>query len=152
LSLAILDNASHDVVSVLDAGSVHEGTLALMKRVDFLVCSEKFALQYANDENSALNLMAEFSPCVVITLGERGLIWRRGQERGIMPAFSVDAIDTTGAGDAFHGAFSAAVAAGMGWDELLRYASAAGSLCCTKMGARQGMPLKKELVDLLAKI
>ena len=132
------------IPTVLDAGSVHEGTLALMERVDYLVCSEKFARQFAGDEETALARLAEVSPAVVITLGEKGLIWRRGQERGVLPAFPVNAIDTTGAGDAFHGAFAAAVSLRMNWLDVLRYASAAGSLCCTKIGARSGLPSQEE--------
>jgi sulfofructose kinase len=133
-----------EIPTVLDAGSVHEGTLALMKSVDYLVCSEKFARQFAGDEETALARLADISPAVVITLGERGLIWRRGQERGILSAFPVKAIDTTGAGDAFHGAFAAAVSCDMNWLDVLRYASAAGSLCCTKTGARSGLPSREE--------
>jgi sulfofructose kinase len=136
------------IPTVLDAGSVHEGTLALMAKVDYLACSEKFALQLAGDEETALGHLAEISPNVVITLGERGLIWRQGGTRGAFPAFSVSVVDTTGAGDAFHGAFAAAVAQGMAWDEVLRYASAAGALCCTKAGARLGLPGHQEHWDL----
>ncbi|MEQ1739132.1 MAG: PfkB family carbohydrate kinase [Methyloglobulus sp.] len=132
------------IPTVLDAGSVHEGTLALMDKVDYLACSEKFALQLAGDEETALGRMAEISPNVLITLGERGLIWQQGAMRGSLPAFSVTVVDTTGAGDAFHGAFAAAVALGMPWDEVLRYASAAGALCCTKVGARHGLPTYQE--------
>lgn len=132
------------ILTVLDAGSVHEGTLALMDKVDYLVCSEKFALQLAGDEETALGRMAEISPNVLITLGERGLIWQQGAMRCSLPAFSVNVVDTTGAGDAFHGAFAAAVALSMPWHEVLRYASAAGALCCTKVGARFGLPTYQE--------
>ncbi len=138
-----------DISTVLDAGSVHEGTLALMELVDYLVCSEKFACQLAGDEERALIHLAKISPAVVITLGERGLIWQRGRERAALPAFPVSAIDTTGAGDAFHGAFAAAVADGMDWPDILRHASAAGALCCTKTGARQGLPSREEHSALL---
>ncbi len=145
LSMSLLERAKNEgIPTVLDAGSVHEGTLALMDSVDYLVCSEKFARQFAGDEQTALARLAEISPAVVITLGERGLIWRRGQDQGILSAFPVNAIDTTGAGDAFHGAFAAAVASDMNWLDVLRYASAAGSLCCTKTGARSGLPSREE--------
>ena len=145
LSISLLKRAQSEAIpAVLDAGSVHEGTLALMKGVDYLVCSEKFARQFAGDEEAALARLAEVSPAVVITLGEKGLIWRRGQERGVLSAFPVNAIDTTGAGDAFHGAFAAAVSTSMSWLDALRYASAAGSLCCTKTGARSGLPSQEE--------
>ena len=145
LSMSLLERAKNEgIPTVLDAGSVHEGTLALMDSVDYLVCSEKFARQFAGDEQTALARLAEISPAVVITLGERGLIWRRGQDQGILYAFPVNAIDTTGAGDAFHGAFAAAVASDMNWLDVLRYASAAGSLCCTKTGARSGLRSREE--------
>jgi sulfofructose kinase len=138
-----------NIPTVLDAGSLHEGTLALMERVDYLVCSEKFARQYAGDEKTALTRLAKVSPAVVITLGEKGVIWRRRQECGSLPAFPITALDTTGAGDAFHGAFAAAVAANMDWLDVLRYASAAGALCCTKTGARPGLPTQEEHSALL---
>ena len=145
LSTALLARSQREgIATVLDAGSLHDGTLALMTKVDYLVCSEKFALQYAGDAETALTRLAGLSPTVVITLGEKGLIWRRGQEHGVLPAFPVAAIDTTGAGDAFHGAFAAAVALGLDWPAVLRYASAAGALCCTKTGARTGLPTLEE--------
>ncbi|MGZ8193662.1 MAG: carbohydrate kinase family protein [Methylobacter sp.] len=145
LSISLLERAQSEAIpTLLDAGSVHEGTLALFEKVDYLVCSEKFAGQFAGDEETALARLAEVSPVVVITLGEKGLIWRRGQERGALSAFPVTAIDTTGAGDAFHGAFAAAVSLRMKWHDVLRYASAAGSLCCSKIGARSGLPSQEE--------
>ncbi|MGZ4955489.1 MAG: carbohydrate kinase family protein [Methylobacter sp.] len=145
ISLALAEKARQcNIPTVLDAGSVHEGTLALMDKIDYLICSEKFAKQYAGDEYKALSRLAELAPVVVITLGERGLIWQRGNEQGAVPAYPVTAVDTTGAGDAFHGAFAAGLALSLDWQTLLRYASAAGSLCCTHMGARPGLPSREE--------
>jgi len=132
------------IPTILDAGSLHEGTEKLMYKVDYLVASEKFACQIADDVNSALRLFASNSPAVVITLGERGLIWQRGDEIGEMPAIGADVCDTTGAGDAFHGAFAAAISQNMSWNDVLSYSSVAGTLCCTKVGARTGLPSKKE--------
>ncbi|MEW6037038.1 MAG: PfkB family carbohydrate kinase [Pseudomonadota bacterium] len=142
---------SHGSVTILDAGSLHIGTEWLMFRVGHLVASEKFAAQWLgkDDPEQALPALAERAPCVVITLGERGLIWRRGAESGRLPAFPVEAVDTTGAGDVFHGAYAAGLAAGMDWPELLRYASAAGALCCTMLGARPGIPSGTEVEQLL---
>jgi len=149
ISLRLLDQLTHPVPSVLDAGSLHDGTLALMDKVEYLVCSEKFAVQYAGDENLALTKLAQVAPVVVITLGERGLIWQRGLERGSLGAPPIVAIDTTGAGDAFHGAFASGLARGLSWMELLRYASVAGAFCCTKIGARPGLPSLSEHQRLL---
>jgi sulfofructose kinase len=150
ISLALLTQLDSNTPTILDAGSLHQGTQLLMDKVDYLVCSEKFALQYAGDVKIALGKLAALSANVVITLGEHGLIWQRGNQTGKLPAPSVRAIDTTGAGDAFHGAFAAAIAAKMQWSDVLRYASAAGAICCTKIGARPGLPYLQELDALLA--
>lgn len=141
ISMAIARRARQlRIPTVLDAGSVHEGTLALLDQVDYLVCSEKFANQYANDCHDALDRLAKLATAAVVTLGDRGLIWRVGSKQGRLSAYSVNAVDTTGAGDAFHGAFAAALSRNMEWHQLLRYASAAGALCCTRIGARLGLP------------
>lgn len=140
------------IPTVLDAGSVHEGTLALMGKVDYLVCSEKFAWQFTSHEETAINRLAELSPNVVITLGERGLIWQQGKSRGALSAYPIKVVDTTGAGDAFHGAFAAGLALGLAWDTVLRYASAAGALCCMKAGARLGLPSYREHKELFNKV
>jgi len=145
ISLPLAEQAGQQKIpTVLDAGSLHDGTRALMAKVDYLVCSEKFACQLAGDEETALSQMAKVAPVVVITLGEKGLIWQRGNQRGAMSAYPITAIDTTGAGDAFHGAFASAVAADLGWLEILRYASVAGAFCCTQIGARLGLPTKEQ--------
>ena len=152
LSLALAKSARQQGIStILDAGSMHEGTSQLWNQVDYLVASEKFACQFAGDEQTALKRLAEQAPTVVITLGDKGLIWQSGKQKGKLSAFSVKAIDTTGAGDAFHGAFAAAVAKNMNWHDVLAYSSAAGSLCCCKIGARQGLPGQKEHVELYQK-
>ncbi len=150
LSLTLLNSpAQQNTPSVLDAGSLHEGTRLLMERVDYLVCSEKFACQYSGTVDLALTELAGLSPVVVITLGEHGLIWRRGAEQGKLAAPPVTAVDSTGAGDAFHGAFAAGLAAELAWPELLRYASAAGGLCCQQLGARTGLPDQTQVLNLL---
>lgn len=138
------------VPTVLDAGSLHAGTEELMFSVDFLVASEKFASQWLgrSDADAALHGLAEKSANVVITLGEKGLIWRRGSEHGSVPAFPVKAVDTTGAGDAFHGAFAAGLAAGFEWEKVLSLASAVGAFCCTRVGARAGIPFRIELDEV----
>lgn len=76
---------------------------------------------------------------------QAGTLERNGKKvPQTLPAYPITALDTTGAGDAFHGAFAAALAIGMEWTALLRYASAAGALCCTQMGARLGLPSQQD--------
>jgi len=84
LSKSLLERTqSEGIPTVLDAGSVHVGTLALMEEVDYLVCSEKFAQQFFRRRRDRFDSFGGVSPAVVITLGEKGLIWRRGQDRGL---------------------------------------------------------------------
>ena len=144
-SLVLLEQIKNqNIPTVLDAGSVHEGTQLLMDKVDYLICSEKFALQQSGSIDKALKELSALSPAVVITLGSRGLVWKRGEDSGRLTAYEVNEVDSTGAGDAFHGAFAAALSLKMKWIPSLTYASAAGALCCTAMGARLGLPTKAE--------
>jgi sulfofructose kinase len=145
VSLGFVETANYNrIPTILDAGSLHEGTSKLLDKVSYLVASEKFACQFAGNVKTALTQLAALSPNVVITLGDKGLVWQQGKQTGSIPALQVNAIDTTGAGDAFHGAFAAAIASDMDWMDSLAYASVAGSLCCTTMGARQGLPWQQQ--------
>ena len=140
ISLPLVEYAKNTPIPiVLDAGSLNSSTYALLSKVDYAVCSEKFALQLAGNVEEALNHVSDLAPTAVITLGEKGVIWKKGHKQGKLSALPIDAIDTTGAGDAFHGAFAYGVASNMDWDELLLFSSVAGSLCCQKMGARLGL-------------
>lgn len=139
------------IASVLDADVVNDGNRALVHRCTLVAASERFAQEYtgAATPQAGMAHLASLAPAVIVTLGERGLIWQRGAETGALPAFAVDVLDTTGAGDAFHGALAAGVAQDMAWEDLLRFASAAGALCCTKHGARIGIPTRQEVMALL---
>lgn len=143
--------ANH-IPTVIDAEVHNPQTEQLVQMVDYVVASERFAESYSNGEGvkAALSKLAAVAPNAVVTLGDQGLIWQRGTESGQLAAFPVVAVDTTGAGDAFHGAFAAGLAAQMEWNELLRYASAVGALCCTKVGGRVGIPTAGEVAAFLA--
>jgi sulfofructose kinase len=140
------------IPTVLDAGSVHAGTRSLADRVDFLVCSERFAREWTDlsDPWASADRLSGLVPSVVITLGSKGLIWKNRDGAGRMPAFHVDPVDTTGAGDVFHGAFAAGIAFGWSWEKILKFASAAGALACSKFGGRPAMPTLNEVKSLLA--
>ncbi len=101
----------------------------------------------------ALKKLSYLAPTVVITLGENGVLWssRDGKQQifGQLPAYSVTVVDTTGAGDTFHGAFALGVAYGYQLDHLLKFASATAALKCTKLGSRKGIPNKQEVERFL---
>lgn len=142
---------SINATTVLDAGSLREGTAWLAPRVDYVVASAKFARAYAetDDGEEALAQLAKVADTVVITLGGQGLLWSQNKTCGKLPAFRIRSIDTNGAGDAFHGAFCAGLVRGLPWADLLRFSSAAGALCCQRQGARQGLPREAEIQALL---
>jgi sulfofructose kinase len=98
------------------------------------------------DFGAGLKKLAEHLTCfLAITDGPNGAYWLdRGDVRH-MPAFKVKAIDSLGAGDAFHGAFTLGLAEGRDLLEILRFASATAALKCTKFGGASGAPTRAEV-------
>jgi ribokinase len=86
---------------------------------------------------------------VVITLGSKGLFFKNRDEEVRMGAFNVKAIDTTAAGDAFMGALACGLFKGKSIRETLHYASGAGALAATRLGAQPSLPHRKELEAFL---
>lgn len=86
---------------------------------------------------------------VVITLGERGAYCKNGEVTEHIPAYKVKALDTTGAGDAFNGAFVVALAEGKNILEATRFASAVSALSVQKLGTAISMPYRTETDDFL---
>ncbi len=155
ISLPLAKYAKEDKIpTILDAGSVHRGTRMLMEKVDYLIVSEKFAHDFTSETNEekAIERLHQNHVAVVITLGEKGLLWKKNGTTGRLPAFDVGCVDTTGAGDAFHGAFAAGLVGGMEWRNLLRYASAAGALCCTRLGGRPGIPTREAIEQFFGRV
>jgi len=145
-SVAALD-AFPSAITVLDAGSLRAGTQALAKRVRYLVCSERFAVQVtgcgdlSSGWKSALpELRHSNEQTVVVTLGERGLFYLDGHEFGHVPALAGPACDTTAAGDIFHGAFAFALLQAMPLRDALELATVAAGLSVRKFGGRPSAP------------
>lgn len=136
---------------ILDAGSVHKGSIELLPFTDFLICSEKFAKSYckSDDIKIALKQLNQITKTVIITLGKNGLIWQSNKSSGYLNAYKINTIDSTGAGDTFHGAFALGISLNKGLEENLKFAGAASALCCTKIGARNGIPKLKDVINFL---
>lgn len=146
-------------VSVLDAGSWREGTATLAGQVNYLVASEKFALQACAlaqlaeepDRQSCIRqLRQRYGHGVVVTLGENGVIADDGQGYCRLPAYPARTVDTTAAGDIFHGAFVYGLLQGMSFKETLRFASMTASLSVRKPGGRLSIPQLIEVQEALA--
>ena len=85
-----------------------------------------------------------------VTDGPRGVFWLDGTELAHFPGFAVEAIDTLGAGDVFHGAFALALAQGQSEAEAMRFAAATAALKCTRFGGGSASPDRDQVRTLLA--
>jgi sulfofructose kinase len=129
---------------VMDGGTMRQGTRELVGLVDILIASETFAIPLVGSEASheiALYTLRDLGPKqVVITLGAKGSVGLDRQEIVRQEAFTVKAVDTTGAGDVYHGAYIYGILQGWELRECMRFASAAAALKCKEMGAQSGVP------------
>ena len=136
-----------------DAGGLYEGVENLLPYADILIPSEEFALGHTNTktaEAAAEILFEKYSPeIVVVTQGKKGGIIYDGITVKEYPAFPVDAIDSNGSGDVFHGAFAFCVVSGYNYHDACIFSSAVSALKCTKVGAREGVPSFDETVKFL---
>lgn len=92
-----------------------------------------------------MSLRATLPGWLAVTDGPRGVFYLDGERVKHYPAFPVEAVDSLGAGDVFHGAFALALAEGMDEQRALRFASAAAAIKCTRFGGRDGCPTRVEL-------
>lgn len=105
----------------------------------------------ADPEAAVTRLGERGARLAVITQGSAGgVYWHKGKTYRYS-AFDSPIVDTTGAGDCFHGAFCYAIAAGYSPHDSVRFASAAGVLNCRKLGGRAGLPTYEEVENLLRK-
>lgn len=104
----------------------------------------------ASDPGEGLRKARELtSAWLAVTIGEEGTIWLDDDRPRHVPAFEVETVDTTGAGDVYHGVFALELARGTGEIEAMRLASAAASLSCTRLGGRDGVPTRDDLTRFL---
>ena len=136
-----------------DAGGLYEGVENLLPYADILIPSEEFAIGHTTAvtaEEAAKILYEKYSPeVVVITQGKKGGIIYDGNTLESYPAFLVDAVDSNGSGDVFHGAFAFAVTNNMDYKKACVFSSAVSALKCTKVGAREGVPTYDETINFL---
>ncbi|HET9904636.1 MAG TPA: PfkB family carbohydrate kinase [Xanthobacteraceae bacterium] len=103
-----------------------------------------------DDLETALRCIAPRTDAfLAVTDGAGGVLWLESGQMRRLPAFVVDAVDTLGAGDVFHGAFTLALAEGRGETDALVFASAAAALKCTRFGGIAGAPRRAELETFL---
>ena len=131
---------------------VSEGLRSLVPLVDVLITGSGFARGLTGEDDiwRAGEAILAMGPRVFVeTVGEAGSYTITPQERFHTPAFAVDVVDTTGAGDVYHGAYIVGML--NGWDarRCALFATAAAALKCEHLGGRSGIPSPEEVVRLL---
>lgn len=138
------------VAVVLNAAPARVLAQQLLDVVDILIVNEGELATVAQHQGSIAECLERLHvPTVVVTLGAHGCCARHLGNFYVQAAFSVNPVDTTGAGDTFCGALCAALSQGQGMDAALRYAGAAGALACTRLGAQSSIPKASEVAALL---
>jgi ribokinase len=148
---------------MLDAGRVREGMIELASLCDYVVGSEEFARELVSEGAPFNTDGSPFQPEVAlahmesfharastITLGSRGSITACDGHIFRTPSFEVDVVDTTGAGDVFHGGYIYGLLQKWNMKDVLSFASAFAALKCLKLGGRAGIPGLKEVEAFLA--
>ncbi|MCL4401136.1 MAG: PfkB family carbohydrate kinase, partial [Acidobacteria bacterium] len=127
----------------VDVDTIYHGFERVLPFVDYLVASSEFPVRWTDESDpfKALDMIQrEYGMRVAaMTLGAHGALALSEGKFIYSPGYTVICADTTGAGDAFHGAFCYAVLEGMAMPEALDFSNAMAALNCTAMGARGGI-------------
>lgn len=140
------------VTVCLDAGGPSEQLAPLVELVDVLIAAEAFAVARAPDgaiEDAAEELLRAGPSLVVVTCGARGAYTLTADQAFWTPAFAVDVVDTTGAGDVFHGGYLLGLLRGWDCRTTAEFASATAALKCTALGGRAGIPTLPTVLSFL---
>jgi sugar/nucleoside kinase (ribokinase family) len=138
---------------VVDVDTIYSGFDSVLPNVDYLVASSEFPAAWTGENDPFLALekiQNRYGMRVAaMTLGAHGALARESASFVYSPAFVVNCVDTTGAGDVFHGAFCYAVLEDMPLREALEFSNAMAALNCRAYGARGGISGAEQVRDLM---
>ena len=149
-------------ITIMDAERYVNDIVDLAKRCQYMICSKDFAEAATGikvDYNNTATLVNLYDDLrkkfdhqnVIVTLEDKGAIYQINNQVKISPALLVRAVDTTGAGDIFHGAFAYAIASGSDVEKAVKYGNIAAGLSVQKMGARLAIPTLDEVNKIYEK-
>jgi sugar/nucleoside kinase (ribokinase family) len=151
-------NKYPNAISIIDAGRPKPEIIELSKMVKYLVCSKEFAetitnikIDYENQQTliDLYQKMKEiFNNTIVVTLEAKGCLYEYENNIKIMPSIKVKAIDSTGAGDIFHGAFTYGIAKNMPFEKILKLSNVTAGLSVTRIGGRNSIFSLEEIKEL----
>ncbi len=150
-------NENPNAIKIIDAGNMKDGIVELSKHCDYVVCSNDFAREYTkiNFDYSDINkiyevynhLEKDFNGKVIITLEQLGSLTKINNEFKLVPSVKVESVDSTGAGDIYHGAFTHFMAHGYNLLDTMKYANIAGALSVKKIGSKNSMPNLEDVIN-----
>ncbi|MCX5800626.1 MAG: PfkB family carbohydrate kinase [Candidatus Eisenbacteria bacterium] len=141
-----------NVPIVLDAGSLRDGMRELVGLCDFVVASKEFGRQFSGEAGplaAAQRIYDETGRVSVVTAGAEGAVCVCANGVWRQEGFRVRAVDTTGAGDVFHGAFAAGIIKGWEIPKVLEFSCAVAAMKCRSLGGRPGIPSFVEAIAFL---
>lgn len=150
-----LDN-NPNAISILDAGRVNDEVCALGKMVTYLICSKDFAEEFTNTKIDVSNfetlvtayetLKINFKTNIIITLDKDGS-FTKIDDYEIIPSLREEVLDSTGAGDIFHGAFAYFISNGYSLKKTIELSSITSAISVTRMGGRYSIPELSEVLE-----
>jgi sugar/nucleoside kinase (ribokinase family) len=144
---------SHGIPVTVDVDTIYPGFDRVLPLTDYLVASSEFPSRWTGERDSfkALEeIQEEYGMSVAaMTLGRDGALARAQGRFFYSPGFVVDAVDTTGAGDVFHGAFCYSLLQKMPLRDALEFSNAMGALNCTAFGARGGIATIQQALEFI---
>ncbi len=135
-----------------DGNHPRPGLDELLPLVDWLVVAESFPAAFtgsSSQDDAARALLALGAEVLIITQGERGCQVWTDEDQFQATGFAVQAVDTTGAGDAFHGGFIFGMLQGWSLRQVATFANAVAAINCQTLGGRRGLPPLSQVEALL---
>lgn len=144
----------HSIPVTVDVDTIYDGFERVLPLVDYLIGSSNFPEQWTHERDpfeALTKIQEQFGMKVAaMTLGSHGALARQEERFYYSPAFVVDCVDTTGAGDVFHGAFCYGVLQEWPLERILEFSNAMAALNCKALGARGGLGTLAEAQALIA--
>jgi len=145
----------HNIPVTVDVDTVYHGFDKVLPNVDYLITSSEFPVRWTGEGDpfrALIMIQEEYGMKVAaMTLGSFGSIARMDGKFSYSPAYVVNCVDTTGAGDVFHGAFCYGVLQGRSLRDTLDVSNAMAALNCTAIGARGGIRPLADATALMAR-
>lgn len=135
---------------VSDTERINDWHSQIFPFVDYAIVSERTARSLNDDlELACQSIQSLGAKHVVVTMGDQGLVYLSDTVYDHLPAFKVKVVDTTGAGDVFHGAFCYGLVQGFSLEHNLRFSSATSAIKCQHLGGRAGIPTRSQVDEFL---